>query len=227
MTVNDRPAWAGLVMRYFWRPRHGQDGESGSIRWIPVAVMATFLLGVGVAAYTGIRDDDDDASLPPPPPAAVLNVPGDHASIPVYVEPSPSASPSPSPAPSARPVTTTTPSPATRSTAPVWAEKVIASTSELTTGQSWATNRLKLTVTGGGNLVLQDQGRTVWQTGTTTGVKLVMQNDGHLVLYDAGNAAVFSSGTVGNPGAVLILRADGNMVISLNGRILFQTGTGD
>jgi hypothetical protein len=78
----------------------------------------------------------------------------------------------------------------------------------------------------GGDLVLQDQGRTVWQTGTTTGVKLVMQNDGHLVLYDAGNGAAWSSGTAGNPGAVLILRADGNMVISLGGRVLFRTGTG-
>jgi hypothetical protein len=82
-------------------------------------------------------------------------------------------------------------------------------------------------VTTGGNLVLQDQGRTVWQTGTTNGVKLVMQNDGHLVLYDANNGTVFSSGTAGNPGAVLILRPDGNMVIALNGRILFETGTGD
>jgi hypothetical protein len=62
-------------------------------------------------------------------------------------------------------------------------------------------------VTGGGNLVLQDQGRTVWQTGTTSGVKLVMQNDGHLVLYDAGNGTAWSSRTAGNPGAVLILRA--------------------
>jgi hypothetical protein len=97
----------------------------------------------------------------------------------------------------------------------------------LTTGQSWSTNRLRLTVTGGGDLVLQDQGRTVWRTGTTTGVKLVMQNDGHLVLYDAGNGTAWSSGTAGNPGAVLILRADGNLVIALNGRTLFQTGTGD
>ena len=80
-------------------------------------------------------------------------------------------------------------------------------------------------MTGGGNLVLQDQGRTVRQTGTTSGVKLVMQNDGHLVLYDAGNGTSWSSRTAGNPGAVLILRADGNMVVSLNGRTLFQTRT--
>jgi hypothetical protein len=116
---------------------------------------------------------------------------------------------------------TTHPAPA-RTTTPVWQERVIASTSVLTTGQSWSTNRLRLTVTGGGNLVLQDQGRTVWQTGTTSGVKLVMQNDGHLVLYDARGGTAWSSGTAGHPGAVLILRADGNLVISQNGRILFQ-----
>ena len=55
-----------------------------------------------------------------------------------------------------------------------------------------------------------------------------MQNDGHLVLYDAGNGTAWSSGTAGNPGAVLVLRADGDMIISMvNGRTLFSTGTGD
>ena len=97
----------------------------------------------------------------------------------------------------------------------------------LTTGQSWSTNRLSLTVTTTGDLVLRDRGRTVWRTGMTSGVKLVMQNDGHLVLYDAGNGTAWSSGTAGHPGAVLILRADGAMVIALDGQVLFRAGAGD
>ncbi|XVV15485.1 hypothetical protein ACQP2X_14425 [Actinoplanes sp. CA-131856] len=86
---------------------------------------------------------------------------------------------------------------------------------------------MTLTVTTSGDLVLRDQGRTVWHTATTTGTKLVMQNDGHLVLYDATNGTAWSSGTAGNPGAVLRLKADGTMAITLNGRTLSQTPAAD
>jgi hypothetical protein len=164
------------------------------------------------------------------PPVAVSVAPAHSAST-----TTPRSSSAATSKPAARPsatrskptATLTTRPPVVRAKKPVREQRVIASTSVLTAGQSWSTNRLRLTVTGGGNLVLQDQGETVWQTGTSSGVKLVMQNDGHLVLYDAGNRTVWNSGTAGNPGAVLILRADGNMVISLNDRTLFQTGTGD
>lgn len=83
---------------------------------------------------------------------------------------------------------------------------------------------MRLTLAEGGDLVLRDQGRVVWRAGTTAGVKLVMQNDGHLVLYDARNENVWSSGTAGNPGAVLVLRGRGDMVVSLAGRVLFRAG---
>ncbi|GIF18170.1 hypothetical protein Ate02nite_09000 [Paractinoplanes tereljensis] len=213
-------------MRYLWRPRHSRDDDSPAINWIGIALGAAIILGLGALVFAVFRTDDDSPATPVTLPTLSVAVPGDYPSAPV------SLLPSPAPSPSFPPVVVRTaqpPSPAAKSKAapPVWEEKVIASTSTLTTGQSWSTNRLSLTVTAGGNLVLTDQGRTVWQTGTTTGVKLVMQNDGHLVLYDAANAGVFSSHTENNPGAVLILRADGNMVIALNGRTLFQTRTGD
>jgi hypothetical protein len=237
MAVKDRSAWSSWVadmsVRYLWRPRHSQD-EPRRLNWITVAGVLAAVLAIGAATYAVFRDDGDEqaqAGVTLPTPA--LMAPGDYASVPVYVAPaSPSPSFSPAPAPSRTPApslspTSRRPSTPAAPTTPAWSERVIAATSVLSTGQSWSTNRLGLTVTTGGNLVLQDQGRTVWQTGTTTGVKLVMQNDGHLVLYDAGDGTAFSSGTAGNPGAVLVLRADGNMVISLNGRVLFQTGTGD
>jgi hypothetical protein len=248
MAEKDRPAWfswvADRAVRYLWRPRHSRDEGAQGVSWMAIVVVAAVIVGIGAAAYAGLRIGDDerpaaDLALPGP----LLVVPGDYPSVAVSVAAAPSASaasapPPPSvaasrraaspPAGRSRPAgAVTTRPPAARTKTPVWQERVIASTSVLTTGQSWSTNRLRLTVTGGGNLVLQDQGRTVWQTGTTSGVKLVMQNDGHLVLYDAGNGTAWSSGTAGNPGAVLILRADGNLVISLNGRTLFQTGTGD
>jgi hypothetical protein len=245
MAEKDRPAWFGWVAdragRYLWTPRHSWDEGSQGVSWMAIVVLAAVILGIGAAAYAGLRTGDDErptANVALPGPALLL--PGDYPSVAVSVAAVPSASaPSAPPSPSIAASERAVPPPAGRSrpteaattylptarTTPVWEERVIASTSVLSTGQSWSTNRLRLTVTEGGNLVLQDQGRTVWQTGTTSGVKLVMQNDGHLVLYDAGNGTAWSSGTAGNPGAVLILRADGNMVISLNGRTLFQTRT--
>ncbi|MFG1994414.1 hypothetical protein ACGFJ7_31020 [Actinoplanes sp. NPDC048988] len=202
---------------------------------------SAIVLSLGVSVYAGFQlGHDDDRTLgvttqPVPSPIE----PAGYPSVPVSVAPAP-ASPSassavrlsPPPASSARlspspgsPPTSPSTAPTTRRPAlPAWTERTITSTSVLTSGQSWSTNRLALTVTPGGDLVLRDQGRPVWRTNTTTGVKLVMQNDGHLVLYDAANSTVWSSGTAGNPGALLLLRANGSMAITANGRTLFQVG---
>jgi hypothetical protein len=233
-----RPGWvADKAVRYLWRPRHGRDGEPRRLNRIAIVVALAVILGVGGATYAVLRNrgtDKSSADVSPPIPTFTTPdvYPSDPGSVgrspsdPGSVSPSLSASATSPARPSRSATASKRPSPRPSGVVtPVWGQRVIASTSVLTTGESWSTNRLRLTVTAGGNLVLQDQGRTVWQTGTTTGVKLVMQNDGHLVLYDAHNGTAWSSGTAGNPGAVLILRADGNMVISLNGRILFQTGT--
>lgn len=229
MAANNRPAWS----------RHTRD-ETRRVNGAVLAVVAAAVVSMGAAGYAGYRIARDErppaeAVLPVPAPSRVE--PGGYPSAPVYVAPSPSASRTPAPAPSSSPPpararaakTKPTARPSSRAarTTPAWRQRVIESTSVLTTGQSWSTDRLRLTVTDRGNLVLRDQGRTVFQTGTTTGVKLVMQNDGHLVLYDARDGTAWSSGTAGNPGAVLILRADGNMVIAEGDRVLFQTGTAD
>ncbi|MEU4236246.1 hypothetical protein [Actinoplanes sp. NPDC026619] len=235
MAVKDRPAWTGWAadwtVRYLWRPRHSRDDGPRELNRRAVVVLAVVVLAVGAAAYAVFRGGDDDrqpAAGVTLPTASLIMPGGDYASIPVSVLPAPATSTATFSAPPV-PSTAAAPPAATskKTTTPVRQERTIAATSVLNPGESWSTNRLRLTLTARGNLVLQDQGRTVWQTGTTTGAKLVMQNDGHLVLYDAGNANVWSSKTPGNPGAVLILRADGNMVIALNGRVLFQTGTGD
>ncbi|MEV4346779.1 hypothetical protein AB0J83_20165 [Actinoplanes sp. NPDC049596] len=205
-----------------------------------VLLAGAVLVSVGVAAYAGFRLGHDEerpagGALPEYSRAAPGSYPP--AAVPVSVAPEPPAPSSvfrtppatkttspPATKTTSPPARKTTAPPATKTMTPAWAERTIVSTSVLTTGQSWATNRLRLTVTAGGNLELRDQGRLVWQTGTSTGVKLVMQNDGHLVLYDAENGTAWSSGTAGHPGAVLTLRADGTMVITLNGRVLFRAG---
>ena len=228
MAGKERPAWPGRDLR---RPRHGPDEGSGRVNWTAIALVVAVLLGVGAAVYAGFQIGDD--KRPPAdfarPPRVVVDDPDAVTSPSSSVSGPTEATITPPPRGTTTtrpPVETTTTTRAPKAGA-AFEQGVIASTAVLTTGRSFSTNRLRLTVTAGGNLVLQDQGRTVWQTGTTTGVKLVMQNDGHLVLYDARNANVWSSGTDGNPGAVLILRSDGNMVVALDDRVLFETGTGD
>ena len=53
-----------------------------------------------------------------------------------------------------------------------------------------------------------------------------MQADGNLVLYDSGNQTVWSTHTEGLAGAVLNLRADGGLSISLGSNTLWHTETG-
>jgi Putative amidase domain len=48
---------------------------------------------------------------------------------------------------------------------------------------------------------------------------LVMQPDGNLVEYSPGGLAIWSSGTVGNPGAVLKDQGDGNIVLIAPGNV--------
>jgi hypothetical protein len=154
MAEKDRPAWFGWVAdragRYLWRPRHSRDEGSQGVSWMAIVVVAAVILGIGAAAYAGFRIDDDerppaDVALPGPS----LLLPGDYPSVAVSVAAAPSASapsapPSPSvaaseraarpPAGRSRPTeAVTTHPPAARMKTPVWEERVIASTSVLTT----------------------------------------------------------------------------------------------
>ena len=242
MAERDHPARSGWAsnsaLQYLWRPRH-RDEDPHRARRATIAAAAAVVLGIGTATYVGFRGGDDKRPPAGAAQPAPFVVPGDSPSASVSAAPTPSASPPSKPSAaatthSARPratpratkTATTTHPPTAGTKTPAPGQTTITGTSVLTTGQSWSTNRLRLTVTNGGNLVLQDQGKITWQTGTTDGVELVMQNDGNLVLYNPSYITVWRSDTQGNPGAVLILRADGTMVISLNGHTLFQTGTG-
>ncbi|MFK3983196.1 hypothetical protein ACI2K4_22810 [Micromonospora sp. NPDC050397] len=108
-----------------------------------------------------------------------------------------------------------------------WQERTIRSTAALRREESWTSNRLQLTLTDDGDVVLRDQGRTVWRAGVADrgGHLLVFQSDGNLVLYSRYGGTVWSTKTARNNGATLVLRADGNVVISSNGKVVWQTGT--
>lgn len=107
-----------------------------------------------------------------------------------------------------------------------WGTTVIRGTSVLEPGQNWHTNRIRLTLTTGGNLVLTDEnGRTTWSSGTSgSGTQLVFQADGNLGLY-SGSTPLWTTRTDGHDGAILVLQADANVTISLNGTTLWSTGT--
>lgn len=155
-------------------------------------------------------------STDPTPSRSVDPTPGGAGATPT-APPSGPQNPPPAPPP---------PSPSTSPT-PVWQERVIRSTTALRSDQSWTSNRLQLTLTGDGDIVLRDQGRTVWRADTDGrgGELLVFQADGNLALYSRHGATIWTSRTAHNNGANLVLRADGNVVISSNGRTVWQTGT--
>lgn len=101
-----------------------------------------------------------------------------------------------------------------------------------------------LTISDGAGVIQWDNGVTisppiVLNAGNTLGsgkfiiapdasYKLQMQTDGDLVLSRFSDHAVIArSNTAGNPGAVLTMQSDGNMVVfSTTGKVLWSTNTG-
>jgi hypothetical protein len=90
--------------------------------------------------------------------------------------------------------------------------------------------RFTLTMESGGDLALSWSGGQLWDNGKSCATSNVyMQTDGNLVSYcnsGSNGGPVWSSGTSGNPGAVLVLDNGGNLSVVLNGAVLWQTVTG-
>lgn len=121
--------------------------------------------------------------------------------------------------PSTKPTASSTVSPASRS---------IYATAVLDPGQSVTWGKGTLAMTSGGNLIVTDErGVTRWATHTSgSNLQTVFQDDGCLAIYDPEGNVMWSSYTNGNPGAVLVMTASGNIQIQLGGTSLWQTGTG-
>ncbi|MDN3359693.1 hypothetical protein [Actinomadura sp. DC4] len=110
---------------------------------------------------------------------------------------------------------------------PNWQARSIQGTYVLQPGQNVHSNRMRLSLRTDGDLVLSDEhGKVVWSTGThASGTHVVFQADGNLVLYSSTNATLWSTRTDGHDGAVLVLRANGDMAITQGGAVLWHTGT--
>ncbi|GLY79769.1 hypothetical protein [Actinoallomurus iriomotensis] len=106
--------------------------------------------------------------------------------------------------------------------------RVVHGTYVLYPGDEIRTNRLRLSLTSGGDLVLRDRNdERVWSSGThASGTHAVFQADGNFVLYGGDQRTLWSSRTDGHDGAVLVLQADGDLTIVQDGRVLWATGTG-
>jgi len=52
-----------------------------------------------------------------------------------------------------------------------------------------------------------------------------MQPDGNLVVYGTDKKPLWSSGTYGSTGAAAVLNADGNVTVTLGGKVLWATAT--
>ena len=71
-----------------------------------------------------------------------------------------------------------------------------------------------------GNLVAYSNGEEYWSAGTQAAARggwAEMQADGNFVVYDAAGVAQWSTGTVGNPDARVVMEDDCNVVVSAPG----------
>ncbi|ALO99332.1 hypothetical protein SHL15_8382 [Streptomyces hygroscopicus subsp. limoneus] len=109
-----------------------------------------------------------------------------------------------------------------------WSTKVVNATYVLHSGESVASDRMRITMRTGGDLVISDEHGTVrWSSHTHgSGNYAVFQDDGNLAVYSANHTSLWTSGTAGNAGAELVIQNDGNVVIlSRSGHTVWAAGT--
>ncbi|MGK3940968.1 mannose-binding protein [Streptomyces caeruleatus] len=114
--------------------------------------------------------------------------------------------PTPSATPSVKP---------TRSKAPVWTSTSVTAPSTLSVGESWSTNRIKMVMQADGNLVVyNEKGKATWASMTFGQNHTArFQTDGNLVIHNGDDRPIWGADVWGHPGAKLILRTDGKVVI--------------
>ncbi|MEV7845795.1 mannose-binding protein [Streptomyces cyaneofuscatus] len=152
-----------------------------------------------------------------PAPAAPAPQPGTSAPT---EKPKPKTSPEPKPKPKASPKPKPKAAPK-----PNWGTQTVSATSSIGVGQSWATNRIRMTMQQDGNLVVyNEQNKPVWAAMTFgENHRAIFQPDGNLVIHNGDDRAIWASKTHDFPGAQLILRPDAKVVIVHNGRVVWST----
>ncbi|WP_329343138.1 mannose-binding protein [Streptomyces sp. NBC_00663] len=98
---------------------------------------------------------------------------------------------------------------------PVWTSTSVSAPSTLSAGESWSTNRIKMTMQSDGNLVVyNEKGKATWASMTFGANHTArFQTDGNLVIHNGDDRPIWGADVWGHPGAKLILRADGKVVI--------------
>ncbi|WLQ63604.1 MULTISPECIES: mannose-binding protein [Streptomyces] len=164
--------------------------------------------------------DDYVAGKPSPSPTKEKPKPVEpKAAAPVVPAPEPTPSPSAT-KPKAKAKPKPKPSPK-----PEWSTVVISAPSVIQVNQAWTTNRIKMVMQTDGNLVvLNEHGKPIWAAMTFgQNHRAIFQPDGNLVIHNGDDRAIWASKTHDHPGAQLVLRADGKVVVTENGNVLWST----
>lgn len=106
-----------------------------------------------------------------------------------------------------------------------WTTRVVSAPSTLTRGQFWSTNRISMVMQEDGNLVVYDEnGKATWASMTFGEHHSArFQEEGNLVVYNGADRPVWASQTHGHPGAKLVLRRNGEVVVADRGTVLWST----
>jgi hypothetical protein len=92
---------------------------------------------------------------------------------------------------------------ATLNERPVWTSTSVTAPSTLSVGESWRTNRIRLTMQPDGNLVVcNEDNRPTWAAITFgQNHKARFQTDGNLVILNADDRPIWAAGSYGHEGA--------------------------
>ncbi|WP_020573048.1 hypothetical protein [Streptomyces sp. PsTaAH-124] len=118
--------------------------------------------------------------------------------------------------------------PAEAQPAPQWSTKVLDSTFTLRAGESVASDRMRITMRTGGDLVISDENGAVRWSSHTTGKNnyATFKTDGELVVRSSYQQTLWSSQVVGQTGAKLVIQNDGNVtILSADDQTLWAAGT--
>ncbi|MFJ9623230.1 mannose-binding protein [Streptomyces sp. NPDC101181] len=108
---------------------------------------------------------------------------------------------------------------------PNWGTQTVSAPSSIGVGQSWATNRIRLTMQQDGNLVVYNEhDKPIWAAMTFgQNHRAIFQPDGNLVIHNGEDRPIWASKTHDFGGARMVLRSDGKVVIEHNGRVVWST----
>ncbi|MEU9929947.1 mannose-binding protein [Streptomyces anulatus] len=165
--------------------------------------------------------DDYVAVKPTPSPTEQKKKTAAPKVVPAPVAPTPAPRTS---APAEKPKASPKPKPKA-APKPDWGTQTVSATSSIGVGQSWATNRIRMTMQQDGNLVVyNEQNKPIWAAMTFgENHRAIFQPDGNLVVHNGDDRAIWASKTHDFGGAQLVLRPDAKVVVVHNGRVVWST----